>query len=71
MITLEQPPMALNSTDISWSEVLMWNTWKVDGKQTHVHIVEWVATVASGADGSKSKMLLLTVTACRAGLWYR
>jgi hypothetical protein len=59
MITLEQPSMALNSTDISWSEILMWNTWKVDGKQTREHIVEWVATVARGAKGGKLKNLVI------------
>ena len=59
MITLSQPSMALNSTDIHWSEILMWNTWKVDGKQTRQHIVEWVATVARGARGGKLTNLVI------------
>jgi hypothetical protein len=59
MITLEQPSMALNSTEISWSEILMENTWRVDRNQTREHIVEWVATVARGFRGGKMKNLII------------
>jgi len=59
MFTLEQPSMALNSTEISWSKILMWNTWEVDRAQTREHIVEWVATVASGATGGKLKNVVI------------
>jgi hypothetical protein len=59
MITLEQPSMALNSTEISWSEILMENTWKVDRNQTREHIVEWVATVGRGFRGGKIKNLII------------
>ncbi len=59
MFTLEQPSMALNSTEISWSKILMWNTWEVDRNQTREHIVEWVATVASGATGGMLKNVVI------------
>jgi hypothetical protein len=59
MFTLEQPSMALNSTEISWSKISMWNTWEVDRAQTREHIVEWVATVASGAPGNKLKNVVI------------
>jgi len=59
MFTLEQPSMALNSTEISWSKIKMWNTWEVDRSQTKQHIVEWVATVASGAPGGKLKNVVI------------
>jgi hypothetical protein len=59
MITLEQPSMALNSPQISWSEILMWNTWKVGDGETREHIVEWVATVARGAPGGKLKNVII------------
>lgn len=59
MFTLEQPSMALNGTDITWSKIKMWNTWEVDRTQTREHIVEWVATVASGAPGGKLKNVVI------------
>ncbi len=59
MFTLEQPSMALNSTEISWSKILMWNTWEVDRAQSREHIVEWVATVANGAPGGKLKNVVI------------
>ncbi|QQS40464.1 MAG: hypothetical protein IPM63_13990 [Acidobacteriota bacterium] len=59
MFTLEQPSMALNSVEISWSKILMWNTWEVDRAQTREHIVEWVATVAGGAPGGKLKNVVI------------
>src|SRR5438128_3425457 len=52
--------MALNSPQISWSEILMWNTWKVDNNSTREHIVEWVAIVARGAAGGKLKNLVIS-----------
>lgn len=51
--------MALNAADISWSEILMWNTWKVGGNQTREHIVEWVSVVARGAEGGRLKNLVI------------
>lgn len=59
MFTLQQPSMALNSADISWSKIMMWNTWEVDKKQTREHIVEWVSVVAKGAPGRKLKNLII------------
>ena len=59
MFTLEQPSMALNSTEISHSKIKMWNTWEVDRAQTREHIVEWVATVATGAPNGKLKNVVI------------
>jgi hypothetical protein len=54
MFTLEQPSMSINSTDISWSVIRMWNTWKdLDANVSRDHIVNWTATVARGAPGGK------------------
>src|SRR5260221_13977761 len=59
MITLEQPSMALNSPQISWSKILMWNTWEVAENSTREHIVEWVSVVARGAPGKKLKNVVI------------
>lgn len=60
MFTLEQPSMAINSADISWSVIRMHNTWeRVADNVTREHIVEWVATVASSAEGGKLKNVVI------------
>lgn len=59
MFTLEQPSMALNSPEIHWSKIKMWNTWEVGMNETREHIVEWVAVVAKGAPGKMLKNVVI------------
>jgi hypothetical protein len=58
MITIEQPAMALNASDIS-RRYQMWNTWNLATSETVPHIFEWVSTVATGATGGKLKALII------------
>lgn len=59
MIQLDQPSMALNSPQISWSKILMWNTWEVAENTRVEHIVGWVAAVARAAPGGKLKNVVI------------
>lgn len=59
MITLEQPSMALNGEDISWSKILMERCWNVPLSETRQSIIDWVITIAKGNKGGKIKNLII------------
>lgn len=60
MITLEQPSMALNDERHGHMTVRMWNTWGVRRNDTRQHIIDWVATVATRAQGRKLKNVVFS-----------
>lgn len=64
MYRLERPNMAVNDPRVaSGSSVRryqMWNTWDITATEGRQHIVDWVATVARGADGGRLKNLVLS-----------
>jgi hypothetical protein len=59
MITLEQPSMALNGEDISWSKILMERCWNVPLSETRQSIIDWVLTIAKSNKGGKIKNLVI------------
>jgi hypothetical protein len=58
-ITVAQPAMALNSSDVPGATYRMWNTWEVKPDEDIDHILGWTAAVAKGAPGGKLKMVIL------------
>ncbi|HEX7815918.1 hypothetical protein [Dyella sp.] len=60
MISIEQPAMVLNAvTSPRIGRLQMWNSWDVSGATTARQIIDWVATVARGAEGGKLKNLVI------------
>ena len=59
MIQLNQPSMALNSPDISWSQIVMEKNWQVPAATTIGQIVSRVATEARGVAGGKLKYVVI------------
>ncbi len=52
-IDIPQPSMALNSFDAPGKHYRMWNTWEVPVSENVDHILDWTASVASGAAGGR------------------
>jgi len=59
MITIPQPSMALNASDVPGAKYKMWNTWEVPETETPDHILRWSAQVASVATGGYLRALII------------
>jgi hypothetical protein len=58
-ISIPQPSMVLNSHDVPGASYRMWNTWNVPANDNPQHIMEWCATVASGATDGYLRVLVI------------
>jgi hypothetical protein len=58
-ILIEQPAMALNAVDAPGAHYKMYNSWEIPATENLDHILDWTATVASGAPGGYLKALII------------
>jgi hypothetical protein len=58
-IDIPQPSMALNAVDAPGKHYRMWNTWEIAATENIDHILDWTATVASGAPGGYLRVLVI------------
>lgn len=58
-IKVEQPAMALNSSDVPGAKYEMWNTWEVTPEHDVDHLTGWIAKVAAAAPGGRLRMVIL------------
>ena len=58
-IKIPQPSMALNAVDAPGKHYRMWNTWEIGASETADHIIDWTASVASGAPDGYLRVLVI------------
>ncbi len=58
-IEIPQPAMALNAVDAPGQHYKMYNSWEISATENIDHILDWTATVASGAPGGHLKVLII------------
>jgi hypothetical protein len=58
-IEIPQPSMALNSVDAPGTHYRMYNSWEVPATEQPDHILDWTASVATGAPGGRLRVLII------------